>query len=443
MKTTEVGAGDLSATVDGFVAPGFEPVRDAFATHLAQGREEGAAVCAYVEGRPVVDLWGGYRDRGAGAVWQDDTVGLVFSATKGLTAIAALHLASRGLLDLDAPVAEYWPEFGANGKEAIPVRLLLTHQVGLPGFTRLMTLADMAAWDPLVEDLAKQRPAWEPGTAHGYHAFTFGWLVGEVVRRISGLTPGQYLREQLCGPLGLDIWFGLPADQRHRYARITQQFNREDDPEAAASYQALMDDLAGFSGKRAMTDRGIRLGNKLLSSPLRPQIEKATARKIVKRELTDAQRAFSTLLVTVDDLASDKTLDTEFPAGNAICTARSLARIYSALIGPVESEALTEGPRQPQILSDPLVTDASTRHAFGQDRVLHMPTAFGLGFMVPGSTQAHGWGGGAFGHPGNGGALGFADPVRGLSFGYVRKQITQLVRNSTTENLVSAVYACA
>ena len=330
---TELGFEDV---VQGHVAPGFEPVREAFLSNFAGRGEVGAALCVYRDGQPVVDLWGGWADRSTGARWEQDTLGLIFSATKGLTAIAALHLVERGLLDVDAPVAEYWPEFAAHGKGSMPVRYLLTHEAGLPGFSRLMNVEDLHHWDRLVDDLAAQAPTWEPGSAHGYHAFTFGWLVGEVVRRVSGLTPGAYLREQLCDPLGLDIWFGLPESERHRYARISQLFDRETN--AAEKYRPLMKDLAKFAAPGATTNLGMRMSMAMLRSPMRPVIERQTAFLVKHRKLTDSQRAFNTMLVTVDDLASDRTLDCEFPAANGICTARSLARLYAGLIGPVADD---------------------------------------------------------------------------------------------------------
>jgi CubicO group peptidase (beta-lactamase class C family) len=176
------------AVVDGDVASGWEPVADAFRTNFAEHGELGAACSVYAGGECVVDLWGGVADRATGAPWTRDTVALVMSTTKGATAIVANRLAARGEVDLDAPVAEYWPEFGVNGKEQTKVRWLLTHQAGLPYVERELTLADACAWDPVVEALASQAPLWEPGTRHAYHAFTYGFLIGEVVRRATGRT---------------------------------------------------------------------------------------------------------------------------------------------------------------------------------------------------------------------------------------------------------------
>jgi len=211
---------DDVVTIDGTVAPGFEPVRVAFADNFGRHGDIGAAVCVYHDGRPVVDLWGGVADPGSGRPWQRDTLQLVYSATKGATATAAHLLAQRGALDLDAPVTEYWPEFAANGKDGIPVRWLLSHRAGVVALDRPVPLADALAWEPMVTALAGQRPAWTPGTAHGYHGRTFGWLVGEVIRRVSGRMPGRFFAEEIAGPLGLDFFIGLSAGERGRVSRM-------------------------------------------------------------------------------------------------------------------------------------------------------------------------------------------------------------------------------
>ncbi len=197
--------------VTGLVEPGFEGVRAAFAANFAAGHEVGAALCVHVEGRKVVDLCGGSFDRDGNLPYGPDALQLVFSSTKGATAACANLLAQRGLLDLDAPVADYWPEFAQAGKETLPVRWLLSHQAGLPAIDRVLTPEEVQAWDPVIDALAAQAPFWEPGTAHGYHALTYGYLVGEVVRRISGRSLGTYFAEEVAGPLGLEFFIGLPA----------------------------------------------------------------------------------------------------------------------------------------------------------------------------------------------------------------------------------------
>jgi CubicO group peptidase (beta-lactamase class C family) len=208
--------------VQGHVEEGWGKVADAFRANFeANPGEVGAACCVYVGGRPVVDLWGGLADREANRPWNEDTIALVASTTKGATAICAHLLAQRGELDLDAPVVQYWPEFGANGKEQIPVRWLLSHQAGLPVIDTPLTFEDACAWHPVIRALEAQEPLWQPGTEHLYHAETFGFLVGEVVRRITGKSLGTFFADEVAAPLGLSAWIGLPAEEEQRVTRIT------------------------------------------------------------------------------------------------------------------------------------------------------------------------------------------------------------------------------
>jgi CubicO group peptidase (beta-lactamase class C family) len=218
--------------IDGYVEDGFEGVRDAFLANfdlqpdmLGQllGHdvcEVGAAVSVWQRGRKVVDLWGGEADRRDHSPYTEDTLQLVFSTTKGVTAIAANLLVQRGELDLDAKVADYWPEFGQAGKADIPVRWLLSHQIGLPDVDRPMTKDQALAWDPVIEALADSEPVWEPGTQHGYHAVTYGWLVGEIIRRVSGKSLGTFFADEVAAPLGLDFWIGTPDEQHDRVSPL-------------------------------------------------------------------------------------------------------------------------------------------------------------------------------------------------------------------------------
>src|SRR4051812_47832764 len=208
------------AQVEGTVEAGFEGVRDAFAKNFEDHGEVGAAFALHVDAKLVVDLWGGMADPKTNRPYTEDTLQLVFSTTKGATAMCANLLAERGLLDVDAPVAQYWPEFAQNGKENIPVRMLLNHQAGLYTVDKAPAYADTLKWDPIIEALAAQKPLWEPGTQHGYHAVTYGWLVGEVVRRISGRSIGQFFQEEIAAPLGIEFWIGLPKEQHDRVAPL-------------------------------------------------------------------------------------------------------------------------------------------------------------------------------------------------------------------------------
>src|SRR5215470_8677464 len=206
--------------IQGECAPRFAAVRRAFAENFAQRREIGAAVAVVKDGALVVDLWGGHADAARTRPWQRDTLVHVFSTTKGMTALCAHMLADRGLLDLDAPVARYWPEFAQAGKAEIPVSYVLSHRASLPAVTRELTLADFLDWDTMTAALAAQAPWWEPGTRPGYHPFTYGWLVGEVVRRVSGKTPGVFFREEVGQPLGIDFHIGLAERDDARAAEI-------------------------------------------------------------------------------------------------------------------------------------------------------------------------------------------------------------------------------
>ena len=231
----------MDVTIGGLVAPGFEPVHEAFAGNFEHG-EVGAACCVYADGVPVVDLVGGLADPDAGTAWTPETIALVFSTTKGATAICANRLIERGALDPDAPVADVWPEFAQNGKGGVLVRHVLSHSAGLPVVEGNFTLDQALAWDPVVEQLARQAPRWEPGTAVGYHLKTFGWLVGELVRRITGSTIGMFFAEEVATPLGLDFWIGLPAALEPRVARNLA-------PPAPISYSAVRCDTG--SGSRS------------------------------------------------------------------------------------------------------------------------------------------------------------------------------------------------
>src|SRR4051812_35838374 len=205
------------AEIGGHVEPGFEAVREAFANNFEEHGEGGASYAFYVDGAPVVDLWGGARTD-TGAPYDGNTLQVVFSSTKGAAAACAHLLAQRGELDLDAPVVRYWPEFGQAGKEHIPVRWLLSHQAGLPTIDAALTREEALAWEPVIHALEVQKPYWEPGVAHGYHAITYGHLVGEVVRRVDGRSLGTFFQEEFAEPLGLEFWIGLPEEHEPRVA---------------------------------------------------------------------------------------------------------------------------------------------------------------------------------------------------------------------------------
>jgi CubicO group peptidase (beta-lactamase class C family) len=385
--------------IGGQTAPGFEGVREAFAANLAGDQEVGAAVGVYLHGRKVADLWGGIADPGNGRRWERDTLQVVYSATKGVTAACAHLLAQRGDLDLDAPVAGYWPEFAANGKGRIPVRWLLTHQAGLPTIDHPITPAEAIAWDPMVTALAAQRPSWEPGTAHGYHGLTYGWLVGEVVRRVSGRSLGRFLAEEIAAPLGLDLWIGLPKAEQHRVSRIV----------------AALPDL----GALARTDLDAVPG------PVRDVI----AAYADPTSLT--VRSLLTIVTPPLDHNDPEAQSAEMPSTNGICTARALARFYAALIGEVDGQ---------RILAPGTLAAATAEQAAGIDRILRVPVRIGTGFGLP-TPDAFWYSPAAFGFPGLGGSLGFADPATGLAFAYVMNHLQEGVPDLRAATLLDAVKA--
>ncbi|WP_336116326.1 serine hydrolase domain-containing protein [Streptomyces sp. PTD9-10] len=383
-------------TIDGEVAAGFEPVREAFSANFARHGDVGAAVCVYLDGRPVVDLWGGIADARTERPWTRDTLQLVYSATKGATAAAAHLLAQRGALDLDAPVAEYWPEFAASGKAGIPVRWLLSHQAGLVALDQPVPLTEALAWHPMVAALAAQRPVWTPGTLHGYHGRTFGWLVGEVIRRVSGRTPGRFFADEIAAPLGLEFFIGLPASERDRVSRMT--YRQPDIDLTTASPESLPEEL-----------------RELVAAWRDPN--------------SFSNRAFAVTDPAEIDFNSPEVQAAELPASNGIGTARGLARMYAALIGEVDGVRLFT----PETLAS-----ATKEQASGMDRVMVVPSRFSCGYMLPTETNPM-TGPKAFGHTGRGGSLGFADPEQGIAFGYAMNHIIGGPNDMRAASLVDAV----
>ena len=379
----------------GYVESGFEVVREAFEANFEQRGDVGAAFALYVEGRPVVDIWGGVADPKAGRPWAEDTLALVYSTTKGVTAICAHVLVERGQLDLDGPVARYWPEFVAAGKEGVTVRHLLAHRAGLPTLDPVLAPDEALAWQPAVANLAAQAPRWEPGTRHGYHAVTFGWLVGEVIRRVSGRSVGEFLAEEIAGPLGLDLWIGLPEAEEPRVARLLAPGAPIVDREA----------LAAMPADQVERLRAMMAPGSLMQRALNP---------------TDPPFSFNRREVHAAEL----------PGANGIATARSLARLYAATVGEVDGR---------RILSADTVAAATAPCSDGPDEVLVRATRFGAGFFLP-SPFSPLMGPQSFGHSGAGGSLALADPARRVGFAYVMNQMQQgLAADPRPAALVEAV----
>ena len=379
----------MTLEVGGHVEPGFEGVRDAFANNFVEHDEVGATYAFYVEGTKVVDLWGGTRTD-TGAPYDGDTLQIVFSSTKGATAACAHLLAQRGLLDVDAPVVTYWPEFGQAGKEHIPVRWLLSHQAGLPTIDAQLTREEALAWEPVIHALEVQAPYWEPGVAHGYHAITYGHLVGEVVRRIDGRSLGTFFHEEFAEPLGLDFWIGLPEELEPRVAPM------------------IPIDMGGVS-----------LGDML------------GADSLMVRAL-NLNGAFGGEL---GETANHRDFHAaELPGANGIANARSLAKLYAGLIDDV--------------LTPEQIAIARTLQTSGTDQVLSMPgfdveSTIALGFWSASPFAPFG-GRHAFGHYGAGGSVGFADPEHHVAAGYVMSKMgLGISTDARSSALIRASYDAA
>ncbi|MGW3665687.1 serine hydrolase domain-containing protein [Streptomyces sp. NPDC005141] len=378
--------------VNGTVAEGFEPVREAFAGNFAALGDRGAAVTVYRDGHKVVDLWGGTRDVDGTEPWQRGTAQIVRSATKGVAAAVLLLLAQRGHLDLDAPVGAYWPEYKARGKEHTRVRHLLAHRAGVPVLDRPLTPAEAADLDLAAAAVAAQTPVWEPGTEHGYHAQTYSWLTGELVRRVTGRTIGRWIADEIARPLDLDLWVGLPEAAAGRVGRV-------------ARVEALP------------TPGGLKTRPKRAVSEAYADPDSLT------------RRAFAAITPMPDE--NDPAYRAAvLPASNGIATADGLARFYAALIGEVDGVRL---------FAPETVSAARAEQSAGPDRVLVVNTRFGLGYMLHGGASPL-LSPGSFGHPGRGGALGFADPESGIAFGYVTNGFrTSVTADARAQALVRAV----
>ncbi|MCU9947413.1 serine hydrolase domain-containing protein [Pseudomonas sp. PDM13] len=370
----------------------FEAVRDAFAALFDDSQERGAALCVQVGGETVLDLWAGVADKDGQEAWQTDTILNLFSCTKTFTAVAALQLVDEGKLELDVPVARYWPEFAAAGKERITLRQLLSHRAGLPAIRQPLPAEALYDWQAMTAALAAEEPWWTPGEEHGYAPITYGWLAGEAIRLADGRGPGESIAARIARPLGLDFHVGLDDAEFHRVAHIARAKGNMGD----ASAQRLL---------KCMMTEPTSLSTRAFTNP--PSIMTSTNKPEWRRM--------------------------QQPAANGHGNARSLAGFYAGLL---------DG----QLLDSALLAELTREHAIGDDRTLLTRTRFGLGCMLdqPDVANAtYGMGRLAFGHPGAGGSIGFADPEREVAFGFVTNTLGPYVlMDPRAQHLARTLASC-
>jgi len=374
-------------SIEGQCNDRFAAVREAFLGNFTDRAERGGAVTIWHDGAVVVDLWGGWSDVARTRPWGPDTIVNFFSVSKALCAIACMRLVDQGRLNLDAPVARYWPQFAANGKGAITVRQLLSHQAGLPAIRKPLPDGAALEWNVMAEALAEQAPWWTPGEGHGYHVNTFGFLAGELVRRIDGRSIGALLREDVAGPLGADLHIGLPPSEHDRVSEFQWPGNPTK-PEITSD-DVLMHwntywNPPGFSGSHWVNHPRWR--------------------------------------------------EAEVPSTNGHGNARGIARVYAALANGGEIDGV-------QILSRDALAAATEEQVSGHDIINNRPSRFGIGFQLTQPERPLGPNPGAFGHFGAGGSLGYCDPEARIAFGYVTNDMGPRWQNPRNRALVEALYA--
>lgn len=374
----------MNTPISGWCDPTFTSVRDAFAANFAERGEVGAAVSIIIDGTVVVDLVGGWADEARTRLWQPDTLVNFYSVGKAIVALLALQLVDAGLVGLDDPVASVWPEFAVGGKAGATVRHALCHRAGVPAIRERLTNDDLWDWNRMAAALAATDAWFEPGSRVVYHTNTYGHLVGEIVRRVSGQMPGERLRA-VAEPLGGDLWYGVPADQQHRCADVIW-----------APAQPMGDvDFDALQGESQMIALGYfnppgYSSNGVVNTP----------------EWRSAQ----------------------VPSTNGHGTAMGLARLYSALTEPG------------RLLSPDLLAEATRVQSEGSCPVLGEEVAFGLGFVPTSTRRPLGDSPRSFGHFGTGGALGFADPDARVGFGYVMNHVIPRWQSSRNRSLIEALY---
>ncbi len=390
--------------VGGSCDPRFARVREEFEKNLAERGEVGASVCVMVDGEPVVDLWGGVADRASGRPWERDTVSVVFSTTKGVTSLCAHMLLSRGTLELAAPVSAYWPEYAQAGKENTTVGMVLAHRAGVTALSAPLGEGAFLDWDGMVAAIEAERPVWEPGTRHGYHALTYGWLAGELVHRACGQSLGSFLRTEVAEPLGLDLWIGLPEEVEPRVAPMGYA-----DPQPG--------------------DEQSRLATVVAAEP-----ESVSARMLINTG--------GYMMPGPTGFDSRAAHAAEIGATGAITNARALAGMYAPLASGGSAGGVT-------LVDGATLARMATTVSAGPDAMLFANSRFTYGF-VPSIDNRHEPAGmrdsmilsaDAFGHPGLGGGVGFASPANRMSFGYTMNAMGPgTLLNPRGQSLVDAVY---
>jgi CubicO group peptidase (beta-lactamase class C family) len=379
--------------IEGICDARFARVREAFADNFESRRETGASVAIVLDGRLVVDLWAGWADKARTRRWTRDTIVNVYSTTKGLTAICAHRLAGEGRLELDAPVAKYWPEFAANGKDQIAVRALLNHRAGLPAIRKPLEPEDLYDWRTMTDALAAEEPWWEPGTRHGYHALTFGYLVGEVIRRITGKSVGNYFRDEIAEPLKIDAHIGLDARDDGRVAQMIGA------PPLAPGEFNLFAEAAKFP------------------------------------DSVTAKAFMNPLVLSMATANSRGWRGAEIPAANGHTNGRALARLYGALARGGELDGV-------RVMETREISACQLEESRGRDEVLLISTRFSSGFMLSQPDEELGPNASVFGHPGAGGSLGFADPEAKIGFGYAMNRMGGgILLDPRAKALIAAAYA--
>jgi CubicO group peptidase (beta-lactamase class C family) len=396
---------DASALeIHGICDDRFAAVRQAFARNFAEHDELGAAVALTHEGRLVVDLWAGWADAAHTRPWERDTIVNIFSIGKAMTALCAHLLVERGLLDPEAPVARYWPEFAQAGKDAVLVRQILSHQAGLPAIRRELPSGAMLDWELMTAELAAERPWWEPGKRHGYHVNTFGFLVGELVRRLSGRSFDRFFREEVADPLELDFHFGLDPKHDARTAEFL------------------------FLGAKSPEELRDAAGDETLLAPAASQLSR-DERQMVRHAYANPPEFSGAGAVNTRAWRA-----AVFPSTNGHSNARSVARAFGALAcgGAIGGK---------RVARSDTIERAIREQVSGPDAVLFRPSRFALGFQLTQPERPVGPNGRTFGHFGAGGSLGFADPDAGLGIGYVMNRMGARWQNPRNRGLIQAIYA--